>query len=96
VPSTCGISGGAVFHGDAIAGAGNFFDYGVEMNLEAVFLEDGDDAFCNIFVFVAEKLRGTLKNGDLAPEAAEELRKFQADVAPRRGRGDAAEPWRVP
>src|SRR6266852_5171621 len=63
-----------------IARAGDFFDLGVEMNLEAVFLEDSGDGVGNVFVFVAEELRGALKNGDLAAEAVEELREFQADV----------------
>ena len=55
-----GFSGGAEFCGDAIARAGDFFDLGVEMNLEAVFPEDGGDGFGDVFIFVAEELRGTL------------------------------------
>ena len=51
------------------------------MNLDAVFLQDRGDSFGDVLVFVAEKLRGALDDGDAAAEAAEELREFQANVA---------------
>jgi len=76
-----GLSGGAEFHGDAVAGARDFFDSGVEMNLNAVLLKDGGDGFGDVFIFAAEELASALKNRDPAAEAAEELREFEADVA---------------
>jgi hypothetical protein len=76
-----GFSSGAEFHGDAIARAGDFFDGGVEMKLEAVFPEDAGDGFGDVLVFSAEELRIALENGDATAEAAKELREFEADVA---------------
>jgi len=48
-----GFSCGAECHRDAVARAGDFFDGGVEMNLEAVFPKYGGHSISDIFVFAA-------------------------------------------
>src|SRR5258708_3851704 len=74
------FSGGTKCHCDAISGAGDFFDLGVEMNLDVVFLKDACDGIGDVFVFTVEELRRALQNSDAAAKAAKELREFQAYV----------------
>ena len=77
-----GFSPDTELGGNAIAAAGDFFDRGVEMNLQAVFFQYRGNGIGDIFVFAAEELAGALEDGDATAQAVEELREFQADVAP--------------
>src|SRR5689334_5626307 len=66
----------------AIAIAGDPQTFRVELELDALALEDRLHFRRDVFVFTPDETRAHFDDGDAAAEAAIHLREFEPDVAP--------------